>query len=342
MKTMPQRWVRTVCAGALATAIAAPAATLHAEVAVDARELAPVLRAGDATAVEARLAELEAAEARTREGWLAQSRSFYALGIAAAEDPAIGAALAEWRRASPQAWRAEMIEGWRLLSYGLPPRADDRSFDTVEFWSQPEPGLVASARAAFERAASLAPASSEPGAALIAVQVLERAPIPERERTFAAACRVDRVCETARALLLTALEPQFGGSVETLLNVARASAAAHPERPSIGLLVGIAHRKVALAVGDPEAYFRRIDVFEEAERAYARHLAAYPEAIRHRNEYARILCWASRRESARREFERIGDAYSAPAWKSDFAQFRKRREWALAGAEQALPAALAP
>jgi tetratricopeptide (TPR) repeat protein len=298
--------------------------------AVDPRELAPQLRAGDFAAVEARLAELDATGARTREGWLAPSRSLFALGIAAAEDPDVAESLAAWLRTEPNAWTAQMIEGWRLVMYRHALRPDDRSLEGVEIWNQDDPELRSRARAAFERAQTLAPKSSEPGAALLALLICQRAPLEERFAALAAACAVDRRCETARTMMLTGLEPYLGGSNDLLLAFARKTVAELPDDPVLGFAIGIAHRKAALNSKDPAAYFARADVYEEAERSYAQHLARYPDALRHWNEYARIACWAGRRDTAHRIFDRIGAGYMAPAWKDDFAEFVKRRAWAVA------------
>jgi hypothetical protein len=309
---------------------------------IDPRALAPLLRAREVLALETRLADLEATGARTREGWLALPRHLFALGVAAADDPDLAAALDSWSAGSPASWMAQMVDGWRNVMQRHAPRADDRSLDAVEVPGQPDARLRAMARAAFERARELTPRSPEPDAALLALQLIERAPLGDRWRTLANACDRDPVCETARVVMLTGLEPHLGGSVEALLAFAHASAEAHPDDPRLGLLVALAHRKIALAFGRPDEHFHKPGVFEEVERAYARHLASHPEALRHRNEYARVACWAGRPETARREFELIGDGFLAAAWKDDFREFSKRRAWAFEAARSTARAQLAP
>jgi hypothetical protein len=321
--------------------VSAPAAGAPDE-SVDPRTLAPLLRARDTLALETRLADLEATGARTREGWLALPRHLFALGVAAADDPDLAAALDSWSARSPASWMAQMADGWRHVMQHHDPRADDRSLDAAEVPGQPDGRLRALARAAFERARELAPRSPEPDAALLSLQVIERAPLGDRWQTLASACNRDRVCESARVVMLTGLEPHLGGSVEALLAFAHASAESHPDDPRLGLLVALAHRKIGLAFGRPDQHFHEPGVFEEVDRAYARHLAAHPEALRHRNEYVRVACWAGRAETARREFERIGDGFLAAAWKGDFREFSKRRAWAFEAARSEARAQLAP
>ena len=284
----------------------------------------------DFTELEAALSALEASGGRTREGWLLLPRTFFALGVASADDPALAAGLEAWRRASTDRWEMEMVSGWRQLLLLHTPRADDGSLDAPELPEQPDPALRAAARSAFERAHTLAPHSPEPGAALLGVAVMEGASISDRLAMMAQACAIDRVCESARVVMLTGLDPEHGGNANALLTFARESARDHPGDPNLGLLVGIAHRKARTAAGDPSAYFQDPRVVDEVERAYGGYLAAYPTALLHANEYARLACWAGRRDTARHAFETIGDAFRAPAWNGDFREFAGRRQWALA------------
>jgi hypothetical protein len=296
----------------------------------DPRALAPLLRVQDFTEFEAAIPALEASGARTREGWLALPRTLFALGVASADDPALAAGLEAWRRASPDRWEIEMVSGWRQLLLLHTARADDGSLDAPEIPEQPDPALRAAARSAFERAQALSPHSPEPGAALLGVAVMEGAPIADRLAMLAQACAVDRVCESARVVMLTGLDPEHGGNADALLTFARESARAHPGNPNLGLLLGIAHRKAGAVAGDRSAYFQDPRVVDEVERAYGGYLAAYPTARLHANEYARLACWAGRRDTARRTFETIGDAFRAAAWNGDFREFAGRRHWALA------------
>jgi hypothetical protein len=319
-----RRAARTIaCAMALAASVSAASET------ADPRAVVPLLRARDFSGLEHELDRLGSSGARTREGWLAQSRSLFALGIAAAQDPDVDAALADWLRASPDEWTAAMASGWRHAMDAKPLRTVNGPPDFVEVWRQTDSAARAAAGAAFARARSLAPHSREPGAALLGLAIADGVPVADRMEQFAQVCAEDRVCETARVVMLTGLEPYLGGSVGSLVAFARSGAREAPEDPNLAVLVAIAHRKAVLNVGDAEAYFRQTGVYEEVEAAYARYLAAYPDAIRHRNEYAQAACWAGRRDTARKLFDEIGDAYYPVVWKNDFDEFRKRRDWAL-------------
>ncbi len=330
---------------ALALGAACVLATVRAVAAdepVSPRSLAPLLRAQDFSALDARLVELDASGARTREGWLAMPAALYALGVASADDSALATSLDAWRRASARPWMVEMVSGWRQLLLFHPPRAADGTLEGVELPGQPDPELRAAARAAFERAQTLAPRSPEPGAALLAVAVLERVPVEARLPILQQACAVDSACETARVFMLTGLEPYLGGSVEAMLAFARASARDHPDNPNLALLVAFAHRKAAIASRDPDAYFHDPRVFDEADRAYGNYFAVYPGALNHYNEYARLACWAGRRDVARRAFEALGDSFSTNAWKGDFREFVSRRHWALGDSHPEALARVAP
>lgn len=329
-------------AAVLGAAVPVAAGAADASPPVDPRSVVPLLRADDLDALEARLAALEASVARTREGWLALPGAFAALGFAAAADPDIAAQLAVWIARRPDSWHAAMADGWRHLAYRSPLNGTDTGFDLLFVPSQRDDAALARAGAAFERAAALAPRSGEPAAGRIAVATLERAPIAERMALFERGCRFDAVCESARLLLLTSLEPHLGGSRELLLAFARSSAAEHPEDPRIGLLPAFAQRKIAVTMRRREEYVRRPGVFDEIEAAYERFLAAHPESVHHRNEYARVATWAGRREIARREFEAIGDAYVPEAWKGDFRRFQQARTWAMATSPGAGPAGAVP
>jgi hypothetical protein len=326
----------------VALRLLAPTDAVAAEEPVDPRALAPLLRAQDFAALEGRLAELEATGARTREGWLAAPGSLYALGVASADDPALAVSLEAWRRASPRLWAVEMVSGWRQLSLFHPQRAADESLEDVELWGQPHPDLRAAARAAFERAQTLAPRSPEPGAALLGVAILDGTPPEQLVPMLQQPCSVDTACETARVLMLTGLEPHRGGSAELLLAFARAGARDHPENPNLGLLVAFAHRKAAIASGDPTKYFHDPRVFDEVDRAYGNYFAVHPNALNHYNEYARAACWAGRQDAARRAFEKIGASFSSNAWKDDFHEFAQRRKWAMHASRTADLARVAP
>jgi hypothetical protein len=193
-----------------------------------------------------------------------------------------------------------------------------------------------------KRARTLAPRSPEPGAGLLSVAVLERTPLTARRPLLEQACAFDSVCESARVAMLTGLEPHLGGSIEALLAFARESAREHPGNPNLGLLIGLAHRKAALAFDEPEPYFRDPRVFDEVERAYGDYLAVHPDAFRHQNEYARLACWAGRRDTARRAFEAIGAEFSAYAWRDDFREFVQRRKWAFSASPTKELARIAP
>ena len=327
---------------ALGATLSAGARAEESSSPVDPRSVVPLLRTSDLEGLEARLAALDASDARTREGWLALPGAFAALGFAAAADPDIAAQLAVWLARSPDSWHAAMADGWRQLAHRSPLIGSDVTFDLLFVPTQRDAAALASAESAFARAAALAPRSPEPTAGRIAVATLQGAPIAERVAILERGCRVDRVCESARLLLLTGLEPHLGGSRDLLLAFARSSAAEHPDDVRIGLLPAFAHRKVALTMRRREEYVRRPGVFEEIEAAYERFLAAHPGSIQHRNEYARVATWAGRRDVARREFEAIGDAYVADAWKGDFRRFQQARTWAMATSPGAGAAGVVP
>jgi len=333
---------RAACLAALGALFAAHASAAAAPAPIDPRSVVPLLRVGDVAALESRLDALRAARARTREGWLTLPGALAAAGFAAASDPGIGERLAAWIAQRPDSWYAAMVDGWRHLANRSRLIGTEASFTPIFVPDQRDPEVLARAGDAFARAAALAPRSPEPAAGRIAVAILQRAPIEERVALLETGCAVDPVCESARVILLTGLEPHLGGSRELLLWFGRTSAAAHPDDVRLGLLPAFAHRKVALTMPSNEAYVRLPGVYEEIEAAYERHLEVYPGAVLHRNEYARVSVWAGRQAIARRQFELLGDQYAADAWKYRFERFREARAWAMAtspgaGAEAAAP-----
>jgi hypothetical protein len=314
---------------------------------VDPRALVPLLRVHDFAALESRLDQLAASDARTRGGWPAHPRALYALAFAAANDPACDHALDAWSRARPASWAAQMAIGWRHLVSGTRQRGTDRPFEGIEIPIQWDRGMRAAARAAFERAAALAPRSAEPAAGLLAVALTggtaARAgatgpPMADRAELLATACAAERRCDTARVAMLVGLGPRHGGSADAALAFAREGEREAPGDPTRAILIAFAHRLAAWGSGDADAYFRQPGVFEEAERVYQAFLAAVPDAIGIRNEYAQAACWAGRQATARAEFERIGGEYRDGAWQSRIDQFLRCREWALDASHAGAPA----
>jgi hypothetical protein len=160
----------------------------------------------------------------------------------------------------------------------------------------------------------------------------------DRAQLLAMACAADRRCDTARVAMLVGLGPRHGGSADAALAFAREGEREAPGDPTRAILIAFAHRLAAWGSGDADAYFRQPGVFEEAERVYQAFLAAYPDAIGIRNEYAQAACWAGRRATARAELERIGGEYRDGAWQSRIDQFLRCREWALDASYAGAPA----
>jgi len=117
-----------------------------------------------------------------------------------------------------------------------------------------------------------------------------------------------------------------------MFRFARETVAKHPDVPEFNQLIVWAHAEMARIWGDGSDYYADPEIWSQVQRAYEALAIGEEQSIWAYNRLASLAFRVGRPATARRAFERVGDAWDACAWKSSYDQFERARIWALRNA----------
>lgn len=109
------------------------------------------------------------------------------------------------------------------------------------------------------------------------------------------------------------LEPKWGGSMDERFAFARDTFKNAPVNSMAPLILAQAHWAVYEKDND-EKYFQRPEVWSELKAVYKELIKRYPDSMKRHNWFARTACIAGDFDTAKAEFEIIGDRWEQSAW----------------------------
>jgi hypothetical protein len=130
---------------------------------------------------------------------------------------------------------------------------------------------------------------------------------------------------------LAYLEPKYQGSIREMIDFGHRCLANQKWETGIPMLLVEAHLRAAHYRDNTEqdeiqkSYFTSdADVWEDIKAVYEPYLQRYPHSLYHRSRYAQLACWCEQWETAKAQFQQMGDRFSLSWFRSREAYLRQK------------------
>jgi hypothetical protein len=130
---------------------------------------------------------------------------------------------------------------------------------------------------------------------------------------------------------LVYLEPKYQGSIREMIDFGHKCLATQKWESGIPMLLIEAHLRAAHYTDKGEqddvqrAYFTSDgDIWEDIKAVYEPYLQRYPDSLFHRSRYAQLACWCEQWETAKKQFQAMGDHFSLAWFRTREAYLRQR------------------